>query len=83
MAQTMTNFAAMLKEYYSPDRVAKLILSDSPFLAMVPKKSIVGESWDLPIVYAGTAGRSSEFLTAQNNKTQTSSTKFQIHPEMR
>ena len=78
MAQTMTNFAAMLKEYYSPDRVAKLILSDSPFLAMVPKKSIVGESWDLPIVYAGTAGRSSAFATAQANKTQTSSTKFQI-----
>lgn len=78
MAQTMANFAAMLKEYYSPDRVAKMILEDSPFLAMVPKKAIVGESWDLPIIYAGTAGRSAAFATAQAQKTQTSSVKFQI-----
>lgn len=78
MAQNLTNYAAILKEYYNPDRVAKMILASSPFLAMLPKKQIFGESWELPVIYAGTAGRSSSFSTALTNKGQTVSTKFQI-----
>lgn len=78
MAQDLSNYSAILKEYYNPDRVAKMILSSSPFLAMVPKKQIFGSSWELPIIYAGTAGRSADFTTALANKGQTASTKFQI-----
>lgn len=78
MAQDVTNYSAILKEYYNPDRVAKMILSSSPFLAMVPKKRIFGSSWPLPVIYAGTSGRSANFTTALANKGQTSSTRFQI-----
>lgn len=78
MSQTIANYSAILKEYYNPDRVAKMILSSSPLVAMVPKKQIFGSSWELPIIYAGTGGRSATFSTALANKGQTASTKFQI-----
>lgn len=76
--QSLSNYAAILKEYYNPDRVAKLILESSPALAMMSKKVIYGKEWELPIIYAGTAGRSSSFSTALANKGSTVSTRFQI-----
>lgn len=78
MAQTISNYDAILKEYYEPDRVAMMMLQSSPLMALVPKREIMGSSWELPIVYAGTGGRSATFSTALTNKGQTSSTKFQI-----
>lgn len=76
--QNMSNYNAILKEYYVPDRVSTMILSSSPAMAMMPKKEVEGADWARPIIYAGTAGRSGTFNTALTNKGQTASVKFQI-----
>lgn len=77
-AESMTTYAAMLKEFYSPDRVAKMILKDSPLMAMLTKRSITGESLDIPLLYGGTAGSSATFSTALNNRSETKSGKFVV-----
>lgn len=76
--QTIANYSDILKEYYNPDRVAQMILSSSPAMATTTKKRIYGSSWELPVIYGGTSGRSAVFNTALANKGSTISTKFQI-----
>jgi hypothetical protein len=76
--QTMSNYAALLKQYYVPDRVNEAIVKDCSLLGMLPKQELEGSTQDIPIIYSGTAGRSRTFATALANKGSTTNTKFQL-----
>lgn len=78
MAETLTTFSSMLKEWYTPDRVQQMILESSAFLAMVSKKAFYGKYAYVPIIHGDTGGHSSTFSTAQTNKGQSSSVDFNI-----
>lgn len=59
--ETLSTYSAMLKEFYTPDRVAKLILERSPLLAMLPKRRVDGKYTSVPVIYAQSPGRSATF----------------------
>lgn len=71
---TLTTFDAMLKEYYTKERVENLIYADNPFLALVPKsESFPGRELPIPIVFANPQSRSANFTQAQSLSTSSSS----------
>lgn len=64
--QTITSFDAMLKEYYTDDRVENLVYEDNPFLALVPKdETFPGRKLPVPVVFGNPGGRNATFSTAQ------------------
>lgn len=68
---------ALLKELYFGQEPANTVYQDRPFLAMVPKmESAVGEYVPLPLRWADSAGRSSNFANAQGNQTALKASKF-------
>ena len=72
MALNMTTFAAALKQHYTNERVENMVYKDNPFLAMIAKyEDFGGENLKLPIKYGIPQGRSADFVSAQNNKTNT------------
>lgn len=78
MGQTMSNFSGLLKEFFTPDRIAVMILESSPFLAMVGKKEIAGSDLKVPVLYGDSPGHSATFSTAQANKGASTSNNFAI-----
>lgn len=79
MAETGTTYAAMLKEYYTAFQIAVMVFRNCPWFAIVPKNTeIEGESWDVPIITADPQAGSATFSSAQGNKGNTSSSKFQV-----
>lgn len=73
-ATTLTTFDAMLKDYYTDDRVENMIYADNPFLALVPKaEKFPGRKLPIPIVYANPQGRSAGFSQAQTLSTTSGS----------
>src|SRR3990172_7760576 len=79
MAETVGTYSAMLKEFYTDEKVENLVLSNSPALAMFPKNTkIEGEVWDIPLVYGDPAAGSALFATGQSHKGNTKTTKFQV-----
>ena len=80
MSESMTTYAAMLKEFYTKKCVEFLVYRNAALFAMLPKNTeIEGETWDIPIYYGDPAAASSAtFATALANKTNTSTGKFQV-----
>lgn len=78
--QDNSNYVAMLKEWYTDDRIAMMVLEKSPLLAMLTKKTIGGKWFDVPIVHGYTAGHSGSFAVAQQNKGHVVSSEFNITP---
>lgn len=79
MSETVSTYAAMMKEYYTDFIIANMVFRNAPFLAMIHKNSdIEGETWDVPIIYGDPQAGSASFTAAQGNKGNISSTKFQI-----
>lgn len=65
-ASTLTTFDAMMKDYYTDDRIEQKIYAKNPFLALVPKdESFPGRKVPVPIVYGNPQGRSATFSQAQ------------------
>lgn len=61
---------ALLKEWYDDQKVENLAYDDNPFMVMAPKKTnATGKYIPIPIIYEVNAGRSSNFINAQNNQT--------------
>lgn len=61
---------AILKEYYSNQRVVELTYKDAPFYAMLKKiKDFYGDSYPLPSRVVNPMGRSATFASAQAAKT--------------
>ncbi len=70
MGLDLTSFQPVLKQHYTNDRVENMVYRDNPLLAMLPKyEQFGGENLKLPIKFGIPQGRSSNFATAQANKT--------------
>lgn len=63
----LTTFDAMMKDYYTDDRVENTIYPDNPFFALLPKSDrFPGRKLPIPIVFANGQGRSASFPLAQS-----------------
>ena len=72
MSLDLTTFAAALKQHYTNDRVENMVYRDNPLLALMPKyEQFGGENLKLPVKTGIPQGRSANFVTAQQNKTNT------------
>ena len=79
MAVTMSNYDAMLKEYYHKKRVANLAYTEQPFMAMLPKnEAAVGDVIVVPVKYSDPHGRGATFSSAQANKGNGRQVKFNV-----
>ena len=66
-SQSVTNFAAALKQHYTNERIENMVYKDNPFLAMIGKyENFGGENLKLPIKWGNPQGRSADFALAQN-----------------
>lgn len=71
--------SAILKEYYSKQRVEQLTYKDCPFYALLPKhKDFYGDSYPLPMRVTNPQGRSSTFSNAQAQKNPSNYKKFSL-----
>ena len=76
-SQSVSNFAAALKQHYTNERIENMVYKDNPFLAMVSKyENFGGENLKLPIKWGNPQGRSADFALAQGNKYASSISAF-------
>lgn len=62
----ITTFDSALKELYTKDKVEKLVYSNYPLLASIPKQTdFVGKNYVVPVYYGNPQGRSATFTRAQ------------------
>lgn len=62
-------FAYSLKQRYPQHEVENAVYKENPFFALVPKdENFTGSTFEMPLRYANTPGRSAAFATAQANK---------------
>lgn len=74
-----TSAAAILKEYYSNQRVEQLTYQDAPLYAMLKKvKDFEGSSYPLPMRVTDPQGASSVFSNAQAQKQPSNYKKFSL-----
>ena len=74
-----TSAAAILKEYYSNQRVEQLTYQDAPLYAMLKKvKDFEGSSYPLPMRITDPQGASSVFSNAQAQKQPSNYKKFSL-----
>jgi hypothetical protein len=65
MALDVTAFAALLKTYYTPEAVAKLVYENHPLLGILRKqKMVTGQSLVVPVIYGSTANTTATFANA-------------------
>jgi len=70
---------AILKEYYTNQRVTQLTYKDCPFYALLPKhKDFFGDSYPLPMRVTNPQGASNTFANAQAQKTASNYKKFSL-----
>lgn len=71
--------AAILKEYYSNQRVQQLTYKDAPFYALLSKvKDFYGSSYPLPMRVSNPQGASATFSNAQAQKQPSNYKKFSL-----
>ena len=76
-SQSVSNFAAALKQHYTNERIENMVYKDNPFLAMISKyENFGGENLKLPIKWGNPQGRSANFGLAQDNKYASSISAF-------
>lgn len=74
-----TTAAAILKEYYSDQRVQQLTYKDAPFYALLNKvKDFYGASYPLPMRVSNPQGASAVFSNAQGQKQPSNYKKFSL-----
>lgn len=75
----VTSAEAILKEYYSNQRVTQLTYKDCPFYALLPKhKDFGGDTYPLPMRITNPQGASATFANAQAQKTASNYKKFSL-----
>lgn len=78
-ALSTTTAAAILKEYYSSQRVQQLTYKDAPFYALLNKvKDFYGSSYPLPMRVSNPQGASATFSSAQAQKVGSNYKKFAL-----
>lgn len=74
-----TAAAAILKEYYSNQRVTQLTYKDAPFWALLnKKKDFQGSSYPLPLRVSNPQGAANTFTNSQSQKTASVYEKFEL-----
>lgn len=74
MGLDLTAFNDMLKDWYTDQRVEKMVYQDNPFLALVPKVTrFPGKQLPIPILYGNPQTTSATFATAKSAASSTSS----------
>lgn len=66
-AFSTTDYDAMLKDYYTPEEVLRLTLTDNILLGMLPKKRAGGRRYIQPVNFGHPGGAAATFATAQSN----------------
>lgn len=76
---TLTTFAALMKKWYTTERIYNMVLRNSPLLGLLAKMTdLEGSSFEMPAIYGDPPGASGTFSTAQSNKGGSSSAVFSI-----
>jgi hypothetical protein len=78
MAMDFTAYDAVLKDYYSKDKIAEMSFADQPWFGMVPKQMAGGRRWIQPVEFNNPGGASAVFATAMTNETSSSFEDFQM-----
>lgn len=72
-ALTNQIYDALLKDYYTKEKIFNLAYTDRPFLAMLPKNTNYGgRQYVIPLQYADMQARSASYAQAKKRSTQTS-----------
>lgn len=75
----LTAATAAAKELYDNQKVASVVMSSSPFLALVPKKTnFVGSQYPIAVKYGQSQGRSASFANAQTNQSAPQLKRFNV-----
>lgn len=75
----ISNASAVLKTYYSKQRVEQLTYKDAPLYALIEKKKdFFGENYPLPMRVTNPQGASANFAKAQANKEASNYKKFTL-----
>jgi hypothetical protein len=79
MALDVTAFAALLKTYYTPEAVAKLVYENHPFLGIIKKqKMMTGNQLVVPVIYGSTANTTGTFANAINGANSVPAKSFTV-----
>jgi hypothetical protein len=78
MAMDFAAYDAVLKDYYSKDKIAEMSFADQPWFGMVPKQMAGGRRWIQPVEFNNPGGASAVFATAMTNETSSSFEDFQM-----
>ncbi len=73
-----TAAAAILKEYYTDQRVKQLTYKDAPLYALIAKKTFDGDTYPLPMRVTNPQGASQVFANAQAQKVASNYKKFSL-----
>lgn len=69
MTLDSTAYDAVLKDYYTRDKIEEQSFFDNPFYAMVPKKMAGGRRYPQPVEYGRPTNANATFTTAMTNAT--------------
>jgi hypothetical protein len=69
MTLDSTAYDAVVKDYYTPDKIQELSFYDNPFFAMVPKKRKGGRRYVQPVEYGRPGNASATYTDAMANAT--------------
>src|SRR5688572_3764304 len=69
MTLDSTAYDAVLKDYYTRDKIEEQSFYDNPFYAMVPKKMAGGRRYPQPVEYGRPTNANATFTTAMTNAT--------------
>lgn len=72
-AYNATDYDAVLKDYYTDDKIKEQSYTDNPWFAMVPKEEDGGKRYVQPIEYGNPGGASAVFGTAATNANKSKS----------
>ena len=79
MALDMTTFAFALKQHYVDFTVKNMVYKNNPFYALISKdEKFGGSNLPLPQIYGNPQGRSADFTSALNQKTNTKGAVFTL-----
>lgn len=78
MAYSATDFDAMLKDQYTPEKVRELSYGENPLFGMMKKKRRGGRRYIQPVMYGHPGGASASFTNAKANQYGSKYEDFQI-----
>ena len=79
LTESVSNADGLLKEWYTADRVEKMVLGTGPLFGLLPKfEQFGGKRLPIPMIDGNPQGGSATFATAKANKNASSELAFQL-----